>query len=305
MLQGYNRALGTKVWPRVPSIIGGHSRCTSPVAAAKSSDSRSLLAPIFRSDAKHNPISIYCRQFASSRQSPREDNKKSGDIFFYRRNPKDNRIPRGNLAFCFAHTTYWSWYAERCAEAFLLESGTASFYLHPTAGIYGLTFAMVLNFACYQYSTLIVSKMAFHETTRKVKVWFHKLPFLTEAEAPVEFELGEVFLDRSKAEVIYLLEKLNGDMTDFRGHLPLMVQSDHFKSRFPLLVYCNDGYVVKNNNVFLEALLFDTQTEESEEWQHEMEESAPRTESNVKATSNLRNRSVRQTRRSRKGKPGR
>lgn len=304
MLQGYKRALGTKFWPRVPSIIGGPSRCTSLVVAAKSSDSHSLLAPIVCSDGKSKNISIYCRQFASSPQLPREDNKKRGPIFFYRRNPKDNRIPRGNIAFCFAHTTYWSWYAERCAEVFLLENGTASFYLHPTAGMYGLTFAMVLNFACYQYSTLIISKMAFHAKTRKVQVWFHKLPFLTEAEAPVEFELGEVFLDRSKAEVIYLLEKLGGDTTDFRGHLPLMAQSDHFKSRFPLLVYCNDGYVVKDNNVFLEALLFDKQTEESEDWQHEMEESAPENGSNGNTLSSSR-RSVTQKKRGRKRKPGR
>jgi len=187
------------------------------------------------------------------------------DLVFYRRNPRDNRIPRGNLLFCGIHTSYWTWYASECVQAFVLESSTASFYLHPTAGMYGFTFAMMLNFACYKYSTLIVSKMAYSESSGKVKVWLHALPFLTEADTPVEFELGEVFLDRTKAEVIYLLEKLGGDMTEFRGHLPLMVQANHFSARFPLLVYCNDEYVVKDNNLFLDALLFDVVMENEDD----------------------------------------
>ena len=197
----------------------------------------------------------------------------------------------------------------------MMTTTTTNLFLHPTAGMYGFTFAMVLNFACYHYSTLIVSKMAYHEPTCKVKVWFHNLPFLTEAETPIEFELGEIFLDRSKAEVIYLLEKLGGDMTDFRGHLPLVVQSDHFRSRFPLLVYCKDGYVVKDNNLFLDALLFDKMTEEeeeeSEEWHRDDEmddDSFPdkedvATPSSTKGTGSSRDRSgKRQARKERKRK---
>ena len=298
MLQGYKRALCWKAWRRA-QIVGRSRSCTLLTST------NNLLRPIFHGE-RIKPFSVFSRQYASSQASGRDD--KSGNAFIYRRNPKDNRIPRANVAFCLFHTTYWGWYAERCAEAFLLESGTNSFFLHPTAGLYGLTFAMVLNFACYQYSTLIVSKMAFHKGTGKVRVWFHKLPFLTEAETPIEFELGEIFLDRTKAEVIYLLEKLGGDMTEFRGHLPLMVQSDHFKSRFPLLVYCNDGYVVKDNNTFLEALLFDAAPTESEDWEEENEEHEPeerKATSRGSLSNNLRISGKQARRRGRKRRPRR
>ena len=88
----------------------------------------------------------------------------------------------------------------------------------------------------------------------KVLVWFHSLPWLKEAEKPTEFELGEIYLNRRSSEVIYLLEKLGGDAKEFRGHLPLKYHG----SRWPFLVYCNDSFAVKDNNAFLEALLFDT-----------------------------------------------
>jgi len=195
--------------------------------------------------------------------------KTSKHVPVYVRNPKENRIPRGNIAFCALHTSYWGWYAS------LLLGNADGFFVMPSAGVYGLTFAMILNYACYTYSTIIVSKITFQRQSGKVRVWFHTLPFLTQSEKPVEFSLGEIFLDRKKAEVIYLLEKLGGNVTEFRGHLPLQVRADHHSSRWPLFVYCNDGFVVKDNDMFLEALLFDIESSEEDEDEEYKEDEYP------------------------------
>lgn len=136
-------------------------------------------------------------------------------------------------------------------SAYLGGTG-ALFYVYPNAGAYGLTFAMVLNFACYTYSKILVSQMALDRNSGKVLIWFHTLPWLQQAEKAIQYDIGEVYLDRNSAEVIYLLEKLSGDVTEFRGHLPLK----HDDSRWPFLVYSNDSFTVKDNSSFLEALLF-------------------------------------------------
>ena len=124
---------------------------------------------------------------------------------------------------------------------------------------------MTLNYACYTYSKILVSKITFYEKSGKVRIWFHELPFLKQTEKPVTFDIGEIFLDREKAEVVYLLDKLGGDLSRFQGHLPLRIQSEHYESRWPLLAYFKDGFEVKDSDAFLEALLFDAASRDSED----------------------------------------
>lgn len=267
--------------------------------------SSKMASPIFR---RGRTVATKCvaRRYLSdvtAREIPHKKNKKrNNSIIFYRRNSNYNGRLKAGTAFCLVNTTYWSWYAERCIS-FKFFGVSVPFFISIDTGMYGFTTALLFNYFGYTYASQLVSKMTYNREMEKVEVFGHR--FWKESDQALECNLGEICLDRHKKEVKWLLEKLGGDATQFRGYLPLRVRADHYNSRWPHLVYCNDEYEVKDADAFLEALLFDIEPEGEDEYGEDEDVPPKKSEEKVATLRNIprkfkkssRRRSIRSKRR--------
>jgi hypothetical protein len=178
-------------------------------------------------------------------------------IIYRRHVATENRGLRAATAACFLNTSYWCWYT--CRTVLGEALAPLPYYLDPDAAMVGMGTAVLVSYACYSYSTsVLISKLSYNATRRKVKVWFHQFPTGREASSFVEYDWGDIYLDQSRAEVKQLVEKLGGDTTKFKGYLPLRTLDDRGKTKdWSILLHLKEPLTIKNNDLFLQALLLD------------------------------------------------
>lgn len=173
------------------------------------------------------------------------------EIVLYERGPGRNALARSGLGFSSFHTAYWLWYT---ADFIPTVNAAEMHDLHidPMLGVVGIVFASVIQAIFFTYPKRLVSRLTWKSEARQLLFYSHNIPFVTPATTATIYTLGDApVLDASSSDAKHLLEKLSGDISQYRGHMAVAKKGQWP----PFLLDLRESSDVVEPELMLEALL--------------------------------------------------
>jgi hypothetical protein len=173
------------------------------------------------------------------------------EIVLYERGPGRNALARSGLGFSSFHTAYWVWYS---ADFIPTVNAAEMHDLHidPMLGVVGIVFASVIQGIFFTYPKRLVSRLTWKSEARQLLFYSHSIPFVTPSTTPTIYTLGaSPVLDPSSSDTKHLLDKLAGDISQYRGHMAVAKKGQWP----PFLLDLRESSDVHQSELMLEALL--------------------------------------------------
>jgi hypothetical protein len=191
------------------------------------------------------------RRFFSSVQ--KDDSSSDGQNYqmLYQRNAERDKIPRAALGVSIFNTTYWSWYLLDFIPA-VNNSPIEDLHIDPAVGFLGVGLGLLMNTVTILYPMSIVARLEISTPARdKLRVFMHDVPLIRPSLKPIEYLLGDLSLDPSSSDTKKILNKLNGDLKQYRGHLGVAIKG----KRIPLLLEIREETELFKPQLLLQALI--------------------------------------------------
>jgi hypothetical protein len=217
--------------------------CTSTLLTAHDSSKISIVS--------RRPLSSWRATTSTLEDGALSTTSADPEIVLYERGPGRNRLARSGLGFSSFHTAYWLWYS---ADFIPTVNAAAMHDLHidPMLGWVGIVFATSIQAVFFMYPKRLVSRLTWKADARQLLFYSHNIPFVTPSTTPTIYTLGEgPVLDGSSSDAKHLLGKLNGDISQYRGHMAVAKKGQWP----PFLLDLRETSDVAEPELMLEALL--------------------------------------------------
>lgn len=169
----------------------------------------------------------------------------------YKRDEDRILKPRLALGLSALNTTYWLWYTLDfipAVNASLMEN----LHIDPNVGWGALGLGIVINAITAIYPSLLISRLDYDPIHNHLLVYRHQLPILTQSTKATSYELGDLTIDPTDAELKKILGDMKGDWIKYKGHLALKRKGEFI----PLLMEVQNGREeVKDGEALLQAML--------------------------------------------------
>lgn len=180
-------------------------------------------------------------------------NDNSNNIVVYQTSKQSDRrlLLRTGIGFSSFHTAYWIWYNTDFIPA-VNASTMPELHIDPMLGVAGLVFGIAIQAVFFLYPRRLVSSMAYQPATQQVAIATHDIPWVRPAKKPKLYQLGQVWLDPASPDTSILLDRCDGNLQVFRGHLGLSSSSTKWP---PLLLDIRSVDNVPEPELLLDLLL--------------------------------------------------
>lgn len=179
----------------------------------------------FSSNKRTHDASFSTNSKSNNTATSKDSNHEHDDdaIVLYER--AEDRLMRPRAAFIVSSfvVTYWSWYL----WDFVPHMTSVGLQSNVTFGIVGLGTGMAMLLGSTLYPRLLIYKLEYVPSTRPpatLRVYaHHAFPWPRPSKSPTEFAIGQLSLDPSAFDTKRILNDLQGDISQFEGHLMVKV----------------------------------------------------------------------------------
>lgn len=174
------------------------------------------------------------------------------EIVLYERGPGRNALPRSGLGFSAFHTAYWLWYTSDFIPT-VNASEMHQLHIDPMVGVVGIVFSSIIQAIFFTYPKRLVSRLTWKPDSKQLLYYTHTIPFVTPvATSPWVYSVGDApVLDATSADAKHLVDKLLGDLSQYRGHLAVAKKGQWP----PFLLDLSDPNDVSEPDLMFEALM--------------------------------------------------
>eukprot|EP00934_Nitzschia_sp_Nitz4_P009364 Nitzschia sp. Nitz4//scaffold301_size22573//9899//10555//NITZ4_008552-RA/size22573-processed-gene-0.19-mRNA-1//1//CDS//3329547010//9354//frame0 len=169
----------------------------------------------------------------------------------YLRDTERNVLPRSAYGVSVLNTLYWLWYSLDFIPA-VNASPFEAMHIDPRVGYGALALGVGINSVTAFYPKSLVSKMEYSVDAKQLLVYQHDFPLLGPSPTPTVYPLGAVRMDASSPDTRKILEKDQGDLGRYEGHVSLFAN----ESKIPILLDIRSPSEVKHSELLLQALLY-------------------------------------------------
>ena len=153
------------------------------------------------------------------------------------------------------NTTYWLWYALDFIPA-VNASPLEDLHIDPAIGAGGVALGILINSVTILYPKSTISKITYEPLHHRLAIYNHSLPLLHPSTNGKEYPLGQVKLDPTSTDVKTILQDLEGDLTQFQGHLGISCEDKSIPMLLELRNTAGDGNnPLHHPDLLLQALL--------------------------------------------------
>jgi len=210
----------------------------------------------------------------SSQSKIKQHTSSESSILLYERSSERNFFPRSAIGFTSFQTVYWIWYVldftphvNRAASIAAASTMTSDSWgqmiqqtmVDPKIGYFGLLLGTIMSVGAFLYPKYLINQIRFDAQSNKLHIKTYQLPFVTipTDENALIFPRGSVYLENS-ADVSTILDKYNGDLSQYRGHMGL--QAIGWRGNLLLQLVDNGKDEVKDPDLLFQLLLRDNRT---------------------------------------------
>jgi hypothetical protein len=202
------------------------------------------------------------QSFSTTSENKSDTGEEKEIVLFQRSTGKNTHVTimRSGFAVACFNTAYWLWYT---TEFLPTINASEHEFMHtdPTLGVVGLMLAGVIQAIFVMYPRRMVSTLCWKPESQTVVAYAHTLPWIMPSSRPsVSFPVGsalvtaggskrKTLLDPTSDDAQTLIEKYDGDLTAYRGYLPI----GYSWPPYVLQIIAEDN--VREPALLLEALL--------------------------------------------------
>jgi hypothetical protein len=124
--------------------------------------------------------------------------------------------------------------------------------LDPSGDYAVLLFGAIHLYASMIYARRLVSRMVLTKK-RELLIWTHRWPLFKPGTTAYKYQLGEVGMNSNRSDMQKILNKLDGNIHWYRGHLGIFHQT--IDGSYPYFLSIKKEHEVKEPEILLHAMV--------------------------------------------------